>query len=141
MVVASGSMALVAVFEKNKEISMSDLMKVAAEYDVAGRIMARGFVDEFDKLAESLTSGYGIGRSTGGRGFAGPKTQRVSSKQEEMIGGPGRKIPRKASMGDRLMAPSFDSSPTPKSNVTVGKAIRLGSSGLRASSRKSIRNR
>lgn len=121
---------------------MSDLIKIAAEYDAAGRIMARGFVDQFDKLAESLTSGYGIGRSAGGRGFSAPKSQQVSSKKEEMIGGsarkPVRKPVRRASMGDNLMAPSFDSSPTPKSNVTVGKAIRLGSGGLRSSSKRSL---
>lgn len=31
-----------------------DFMKVAAEYDSAGRIMARGFFDEFNKLAHNL---------------------------------------------------------------------------------------
>lgn len=33
-----------------------DFLKVAAEYDVAGRIMARGFFDEFLKLAEGTTA-------------------------------------------------------------------------------------
>lgn len=31
--------------------------KVAAEYDAAGRIMARGFFDEFNKLAEGVLEG------------------------------------------------------------------------------------
>lgn len=31
-----------------------DMMKVAAEYDAAGRIMARGFYDEFQKLAGNM---------------------------------------------------------------------------------------
>jgi hypothetical protein len=30
---------------------MSDFVKLAQEYDSAGRIMARGFYDEFTKLA------------------------------------------------------------------------------------------
>lgn len=33
-----------------------DFLKVAAEYDAAGRIMARGFFDEFLKLAEATTA-------------------------------------------------------------------------------------
>ena len=31
-----------------------DMMKVAAQYDAAGRFMAHGFVDEFNKLAYNL---------------------------------------------------------------------------------------
>jgi hypothetical protein len=33
-----------------------DMIKVAAEYDAAGRIIARGFFDEFMKLAASVTT-------------------------------------------------------------------------------------
>jgi len=35
------------------EDGQDDIMKIASEYDAAGRIMARGFYDEFCKLAES----------------------------------------------------------------------------------------
>ena len=31
-----------------------DMIKIAQEYDSAGRLMARGFVDEFNKLAHNL---------------------------------------------------------------------------------------
>jgi hypothetical protein len=34
----------------------TDMVKVAQEYDSAGRIMARGFYDEFCKLAENMTT-------------------------------------------------------------------------------------
>ena len=37
-----------------EEESGSEIMKVAAEYDSAGRIMARGFYDEFMKLAGNM---------------------------------------------------------------------------------------
>lgn len=68
---------------------MSELIKVAAEYDSAGRIMARGFVAEFNKLARSLTEGYGIGSASAndpGR-ITGPKAITSAPKQEEQLGG------------------------------------------------------
>jgi hypothetical protein len=33
---------------------LSEIEKVASEYDAAGRIMARGFQDELNKLAASM---------------------------------------------------------------------------------------
>jgi hypothetical protein len=41
-----------AAGESNEPVE--DIMKIAAEYDSAGRIMARGFYDEFTKLAASV---------------------------------------------------------------------------------------
>lgn len=38
----------------DEEPSEDEIMKVASEYDAAGRIMARGFYDEFQKLAGNL---------------------------------------------------------------------------------------
>lgn len=50
-----------------------DLIKIAAEYDAAGRIMARGFVDEFDKLAHNLgTPKLAMMGGMGGGGMGGP---------------------------------------------------------------------
>ena len=43
-----------AEVEEYVQDDSGDLMKVAAEYDSAGRIMARGFYDEFMKLAGAL---------------------------------------------------------------------------------------
>lgn len=37
--------------EEEETAGEPDMMKVAAEYDAAGRIMARGFFDEYEKLA------------------------------------------------------------------------------------------
>lgn len=37
-----------------EEADETDMTKVAAEYDAAGRIMARGFYDEFNKLAGTM---------------------------------------------------------------------------------------
>jgi hypothetical protein len=34
--------------------SQNDIVKIASEYDAAGRIMARGFYDEFNKLAGNM---------------------------------------------------------------------------------------
>ncbi len=36
---------------------LSDVEKTAAEYDAAGRIMARGFVDELNKLGQMPPAG------------------------------------------------------------------------------------
>ena len=36
---------------------LSDVEKTAAEYDAAGRIMARGFMDELNKLAQMPPTG------------------------------------------------------------------------------------
>lgn len=36
---------------------LTDTEKTAAEYDAAGRIMARGFMDELDKLAQMPPTG------------------------------------------------------------------------------------
>ena len=51
-------MAAVAAGAEADEILVDDdepdFRKIAAEYDAAGRIMARGFVDEFSKLAGAL---------------------------------------------------------------------------------------
>lgn len=41
-----------------------DILKVAAEYDSAGRIMARGFFDEFSKLAASVHTQAAANRHT-----------------------------------------------------------------------------
>jgi hypothetical protein len=41
-----------------------DLMKVAAEYDSAGRIMARGFYDEFMKLAGAMDTDVSENQNT-----------------------------------------------------------------------------
>lgn len=42
---------------------MNDFMKLAHEYDAAGRIMARGFYDEFQKLAACKPKmKYGTGK-------------------------------------------------------------------------------
>jgi hypothetical protein len=49
----------IAEAEAAEQVASEDdgeIIKVAAEYDAAGRIMARGFFDEFCKLAESMTS-------------------------------------------------------------------------------------
>jgi len=51
-------MGLADIYEKlasiDEEVSneATDIEKVAAEYDAAGRIMARGFADELNKLAQ-----------------------------------------------------------------------------------------
>lgn len=37
--------------------ALSDVEKVAAEHDAAGRIMARGFMDELNKLAQMPPTG------------------------------------------------------------------------------------
>ena len=41
-------------FSKKGSAMSDDMMKVAAQYDAAGRFMAHGFVDEFNKLAYNL---------------------------------------------------------------------------------------
>lgn len=49
-----------------------DMMKVAAEYDAAGRIMARGFFDEFNKLAA------GAGQAAGdNHAYVSPSTAKT----------------------------------------------------------------
>lgn len=47
-------MSKVAEAAAEEDVSIE---KVAAEYDAAGRIMARGFFDEFNKLAEGVLEG------------------------------------------------------------------------------------
>lgn len=42
--------------EAQEQTESPDIVKIAAEYDSAGRIMARGFYDEFCKLAEGVTT-------------------------------------------------------------------------------------
>lgn len=49
----------IAEAEAAEQVASEDdgeIVKIAAEYDAAGRIMARGFFDEFYKLAEGMTS-------------------------------------------------------------------------------------
>lgn len=49
----------IAEAEAAEQVAAEDdgeIVKIAAEYDAAGRIMARGFFDEFYKLAEGMTS-------------------------------------------------------------------------------------
>jgi len=41
-----------------------DIVKVASEYDAAGRIMARGFYDEFNKLAGNLDTAVAANQMT-----------------------------------------------------------------------------
>jgi hypothetical protein len=40
--------------EQEEQYEEGDIVKVASEYDAAGRIMARGFYDEFSKLAANM---------------------------------------------------------------------------------------
>lgn len=42
----------------------TDIVKVAAEYDAAGRIMARGFYDEFQKLAGNMDTDVSANQMT-----------------------------------------------------------------------------
>jgi len=42
------------------------MIKVAQEYDAAGRIMARGFADELEKVATSYKELAAVGAGTGG---------------------------------------------------------------------------
>lgn len=92
----------------------------------------------------AFTSGFGIGSQKGGRGFSAPSASKMAPKQEMSFGSSAPRLRRKkpgavakkpASMGNGLMAPSWD---TPKSNVTVGKARALGRGSMRASSRKAL---
>ena len=53
---------------------MSDeLIKVAAEYDAAGRIMARGFVEEMNKMAHNLKVAMGMDAGPAGMMPPGPQ--------------------------------------------------------------------
>ena len=47
------------VFQQEKVASETpdDMVKLAQEYDAAGRIMARGFYDEFNSLVETYVDG------------------------------------------------------------------------------------
>lgn len=45
-----------ALLSGGGELPPDDILKIAAEYDSAGRIMARGFFDEFSKLAASANT-------------------------------------------------------------------------------------
>lgn len=56
--------------------------KVAAEYDAAGRIMARGFFDEFNKLAEGVLEGP-TQASTPALGDRGTEWQMEVNKAEK----------------------------------------------------------
>lgn len=47
----AGEEATEKVASEAGAVEETDMMKIAAEYDAAGRIMARGFYDEFTKLA------------------------------------------------------------------------------------------
>ena len=46
----------IAAYDEEQYEELSDTEKTAAEYDAAGRIMARGFADELNKLAEGQVS-------------------------------------------------------------------------------------
>lgn len=50
--------------DEYEEDDGGDLMKVAAEYDSAGRIMARGFYDEFMKLAGAMDTDVSENQTT-----------------------------------------------------------------------------
>ena len=47
---------------------MDDMIKLAQEYDAAGRVMARGFYDEMQKLAGKRKKGKKGRKSTGKNG-------------------------------------------------------------------------
>jgi hypothetical protein len=91
-----------------------DLIKIAQEYDSAGRIMARGFVDEFDKLAENA----GL--------QAIPPAAKPNAGQRN-VGTPALAQPKPP-----VAAPVAKA---PKSNATLGKlrAISSNNSGMTAS--------
>ena len=54
--IAAAEAEALARGEQPAEQEQPEMLKVAAEYDAAGRIMARGFYDEFQKLAASVNT-------------------------------------------------------------------------------------
>lgn len=122
---------------------MSDLMKVAAEYDAAGRIMARGFVEEFNKLALALRGQEAtLGKAVGG-GVPDPKSQKMAPMKEVQLGGARPQATLGSVTGDIRASkmPKLPGRKTPSSEVTIGKVTRLPGSGMRASSKKMLSGR
>jgi len=51
-------------YEEQEEYASGDIIKIASEYDAAGRIMARGFYDEFNKLAGNMDTDVSPNQNT-----------------------------------------------------------------------------
>lgn len=53
-----------AEVEDQMQDETPDIIKIASEYDAAGRIMARGFYDEFNKLAGNMDTDVSLNQMT-----------------------------------------------------------------------------
>lgn len=91
-------------------MSNSDMMKVAAEYDAAGRIMARGFADEMRKLSSPSSVGSLVGRPAAG------KAPSISAKTTGAKAMPAMPKPPKA-------MPAMPKAPKPLTPATGPKPV------------------
>ena len=124
------------IADVDAESETSDIVKIAAEYDSAGRIMARGFFDEFNKLAGTMDTDVVPNQGTespsaaatpalGDRGLPTVPTNYAGSPNNDqpiITAGPE---PKKV-YADVLKTPKTISAGDGTSDDPEGKAISMG---------------